>query len=128
MSTKAEDLLELAGEQARRVGEPWRRSAISRAYYASFHRCLAWERGLARRGQVVKPQGGVHQGLIDRLGAPNDACTSKQKRQSVDLHRLLSRQKDQRVIADYRLRRSVSEIDLKKQLSDARLLFKTCGS
>ncbi|WP_157521890.1 hypothetical protein [Mitsuaria sp. 7] len=127
MSIKPEDLLKIANEQSRQDGEPWRRSAISRAYYASFHRCLAWERGLARRGKAPK-QGGIHQRLIDRLGAPSGVCTLKQKSQSIDLHRLLIRQKDQRVIADYRLRRSVSETDLKEQLRDARLLFKTCGS
>jgi hypothetical protein len=127
MSIKPEDLLALAGAQARHPGEPWRRSAISRAYYASFHRCLAWERNLAHRGKVAEPEGGAHQRLIDRLGAPNGVCTQSQRVQSVDLQRLLSRQKDKRVIADYRLRRSVSEVDLKFQLRDARLLFKTCA-
>ncbi len=126
MTTKPEELKSLAEAQSKVVGEAWQRSAISRAYYASFHRCLAWESGLPGRARTSGRKGGVHQQLLDRLEKPSGACTAEDKKRSNELHRLLSAQRERRVKADYELQQNVSRKEMKRQLTDARALFKAC--
>jgi len=127
MTAKPDDLKVLAEQQSRLRGEAWQRSTISRAYYASYHRCLAWESTLSKRAPVRRWKGSEHQQLLNRLSAPNPACTEDEKRRSKELHRLLSLQRDRRVKADYELHLDVSRKEMKRQLADARDLFRECG-
>lgn len=128
MTITPDELHELARRQSDQPGEAWRRSAISRAYYASYHRCLEWERSLPRRGKGTRRSVGIHQRLIDRLGAPDGACTQHQRDLSIELERLLVQQKKRRVKADYRLPASVDDRDLSEQMKDAREVFRVCAS
>lgn len=127
MTTKPEDLKVLAEAQSIQDGEPWQRSAISRAYYASFHRCLAWASGLANQAPPSRRKGAEHQQLLNRLMKPGSTCSEKEKQQSVKLHRLLRLQRDRRVKADYKLDEDVTHKEMRRQLADAKQLFRTCG-
>ncbi|WP_141100798.1 hypothetical protein [Roseateles aquatilis] len=126
MAIKSDDLMRLAREQSRNAGEPWWRSAISRAYYASYHRCLQWELALPHRGTAVPRGRGVHRQLIDRLNAPVSACTLEQVKKSKDLGRLMHLQRERRVAADYRLSDDVGIEQMKQQMRDARQVFRAC--
>ena len=127
MPIQAEDLLLLADLQSTEEGEPWRRSAISRAYYASFHRCLNWEEEVTRQPKASRPKRSPHRQLIERLARPNRVCSSKQKRQCEALVRLMKRQRERRVAADYSLDADVGPDTLREQLLDARNVFKACA-
>jgi hypothetical protein len=128
MAVKPEQLHALAETQSRQRGEAWRRSAISRAYYASFHFCAEWERRLPRMGKSGKSTFGVHQRLIERLGSPDGACSLNQQARSKELGNLLRKQKERRVKADYRLPSSVRAEELEEQMEDVRQVFRVCAS
>lgn len=128
MSVKPDQLHALAEAQSRQRGEAWRRSAISRAYYASFHFCAEWERSLPRKGKSAETTFGVHQRLIERLGRPDGACSSNQQARSKELGALLHQQKERRVKADYRLPASVKAAELEEQMEDVRKVFRVCAN
>ncbi|OWQ93813.1 hypothetical protein CDN99_05090 [Roseateles aquatilis] len=125
MAITHRDLLRLAVRQAMTPTEPWRRSAISRAYYAAFHRCLLWEKALPHKSRV-KTSGGAHKQLIDRLLAPHPACGPLVAKRSKDLGELLAVQRDRRVDADYRLKKQISATDLARQMAQAAAVLKAC--
>lgn len=127
MTTKPEDLKSLAEALSMQDGEPWQRSAISRAYYASFHRCLAWESGLPKIEPTIRQKGGEHQQLLNRLKKPSSVCSDKERRQSIKLHSLLRSQRERRVKADYKIDEDVTRKEMRRQLADARQLFRACG-
>ena len=127
MAIKSVDLMSLAEEQALTDEEPGRRSAISRAYYASFHRCLDWESEVFKRARANTRKGSVHRQLLNRLDHTGQPCSPEQARQAIKLHELLGRQRDRRVVADYRLDDDVGDKLLKQQLRDANQLFRACG-
>ncbi|WP_431047468.1 hypothetical protein [Roseateles sp. L2-2] len=127
MTTKPEDLKSVAEALSIQEIEAWQRSAISRAYYASFHRCLEWESGLPKRPYVTQQKGGEHQQLLNRLRKPNASCSEKEKQLSIKLHSLLRSQRERRVKADYRIDEDVSRKEMRRQLADARQLFRACG-
>lgn len=72
MSTSTGDLLALAAQLVACDTEACWRGAVSRAYYASYHGCLAWHTAQGQPGSVSGHPGGVHQTLINQLknGAP----------------------------------------------------------
>ena len=127
MAIKSIDLMSLAEDQALTDQEPGRRSAISRAYYASFHRCLDWECEVFKRAKANPRKGSVHRQLLNRLKKPGMPLSPEQARQASRLHQLLRQQRDRRVAADYKLDDDVGDKLLKLQLRDASLLFRTCG-
>ncbi|OWQ47146.1 hypothetical protein CDL60_12260 [Roseateles noduli] len=127
MAIKSIDLMSLAEDHSLVDAEPSRRSAISRAYHASFHRCLDWECEVLKREKVKTRRGSVHQQLLKRLEKPASPCSPEQAQQARELHQLLSRQRDRRVAADYRLDDDVGDKLLRQQLRDANQLFRTCG-
>ncbi|HEY1398518.1 hypothetical protein [Roseateles sp.] len=127
MTTTPEDLKSVAEALSIQEIEAWQRSAISRAYYASFHRCLEWESGLPKKASVNRQKGGEHQQLLNRLRKPNASCSEKEKQLSIKLHSLLRSQRERRVKADYRIDEDVSRKEMRRQLADARQLFRACG-
>lgn len=74
MPVSAQELLDAAQVLALQPSEIWRRSAISRAYYASYHRCRSWEQSLPEPGFNLGGHGGRHQELINRLQHPAPRC------------------------------------------------------
>ena len=66
MSVTKVDLLQLADELLLCATEVHWRAAVSRAYYAAFHGCVAWHAGMPIPGSNTG-RGGVHAQFISQL-------------------------------------------------------------
>lgn len=127
MAIEAHDLLRLANTYgAQASDEASRRSTISRAYYASYHRCRRWEKTLPERGRARTP-GGVHDRLIQRLRYPNAQCDEEQKERSIAVSKLLEASFDRRISADYELWKCIDEKTVIQQLEATRQVFEQCA-
>ncbi len=126
MATSTNDLLAQALGTACRSGEARRRATISRAYYAAYHRCREWARSLPRSPESGSHAHGVHERLIDRLANPPPSCSRERRRIARQLAAQLAALKARRVAADYKLRQSISEDDMRMQQSEAKELFACC--
>lgn len=127
MQTTAKHIRRDAEEQAGdAVTDARRRTVISRAYYASYHRCLRWEDLLPHKSWH-QPKGGSHAQLIGRLKAPNPDCGQALVMRSETLGQLLSQQFNRRVDADYDLEDQTDKDTMDQQLKDVHELFKTCA-
>lgn len=128
MPIEAKDLSRLADAQAAQAGnEAGRRSAISRAYYAAYHRCRRWELMLPHRGRAKLP-GGVHDRLIQRLDAPDRRCCDALAERSRAMAKLLKQELDCRVAADYHLWKTIDEDAVREQLDATRQVFAKCAA
>ncbi len=125
MAITSHHLLKLALELAARPDEASQRAAISRAYYAAYHRCVDWEKQLPKLGSDAG-RGGVHACLVSRLAKPHDACDPLQKAKSKSISKLLNLQRKQRGIADYMLRAPVSGELVRRQLEVAKSVLRQC--
>lgn len=101
-------MLQDAKSLARPTPEARVRTTTSRAYYASYQRCLQWERTLPARGTPPRIRGGSHQRLIDRLENPSGRCSMAQREKSKELARLLLRQRELRELSDYEMAATVT--------------------
>ena len=117
--------LRLARELGTRTDEVARRSAVSRAYYAAYHRCLDWERQLPASGSE-RGRSGVHAQLIARLQHPHKACTHLQSERSRAIGQLLLEQRERRVIADYLLDKPLFKSLVTAQLAAADQVLCEC--
>lgn len=126
MPVRTRDLKRTACDQASRARtEGDRRAAVSRAYYAAYHRCLHWEEGLPHKS-AVRALGGTHEQLIRRLGAPDPRCGEDLVHRSLDLSRLLDQQRERRVDADYHLDKTIDASMMDDQIEDTCDLFRRC--
>lgn len=125
MSNKPSAWHRLARELGCRSDEASQRASINRAYYASYHRCLAWEGRLPARGSC-DPLSGVHAQLISRLRHPDQACSAVESERSVAISKLLRQQRELRAIADYELNAPISKALVDKQLKAAHQLMTDC--
>ncbi|MDH0866799.1 hypothetical protein [Mitsuaria sp. GD03876] len=126
MAVTSNDLLHQARDLPLVPPEVRRRTLASKAYYASYHRCLDWERSLPARGGPKKRRGGVHQRLILRLQTPDSTCTGDQVRLSRWLGDSLDELRKLRVKADYKLAEDLSRRELRSQVTLAQALFDCC--
>ncbi|MDH0863456.1 hypothetical protein [Mitsuaria sp. GD03876] len=115
-----EDLAKHASTEARR------RAAVSRAYYASYHRCLRWE-GLLPYKSECQAQGGVHARLIERLKWPHPFCGRALMERSESLGKLLEKQRRLRVLADYMLGSTIDGAHVEDQLQAVQQVFEHCA-
>ena len=122
---KPDELLQLARELGASPLEVRRRAAISRAYYAAFQRCEAWERQLSRSGDDCGVHG-THARLIARLKHPHAVCNAAEKACSTDLGARLERQHKLRVHADYRISWTITRSMLDLQLREAEQVLDRC--
>jgi uncharacterized protein (UPF0332 family) len=120
------DLLEAARRQALDPSETWRRSAISRAYYAAYHRCRDWESTLPTLGSNAGPAGGRHQELINRLRNPAPECGTEVGHRSRASSYQLFAQRQRRVDADYDLHAEVTEATVRLQLEEVQQILTRC--
>lgn len=127
MPTSAKDFKRLAETYAvEALTEPRRRSVISRAYYAAYHRCLRWERLLPVRSSV-QANGGTHKQLIDRLNHPDLRCGPDLVQRSKDIAELLDQGLKRRRRADYQLDDAVDVDTMDHQLEATRQIFAKCA-
>ncbi len=102
MSCAPKDLLALAREQAKGRTEAHRRSAVSRAYYASFHAASNWHARLPFQGDPGIARG-EHERLIQQLMHPDRSCDAVQRKLSKWLAIQMGALRPLRIDADYRL-------------------------
>ena len=128
MSIKPRDLRLAAERQAAQaITEVDRRSVISRAYYAAYHRCRRWERQLPYPSPVATG-GGTHASLIARLQAPDARCGDEVRAKAQALSALLRGARTRRVLADYQLREEVDAQAVLDQLDATRQVFEQSAS
>ncbi|WP_423595432.1 hypothetical protein [Roseateles sp. MS654] len=127
MPIESHHLLTLAEELGARPDEASRRSSISRAYYAAYHRCLAWEESLPHHGDDGGLHG-LHARLIGRLLHPAASCSTRQAKRSMALAKLLNQQRGRRVAADYKLDEHVSQASVRAQLDAAKAVLLHCDA
>ncbi|RZI57816.1 MAG: hypothetical protein EOP37_18695 [Rubrivivax sp.] len=125
MPIKSHDLLLLATELASSPVEVRQRAAIGRAYDASYHRCIDWERKLPRKARAVELKGS-HESLIARLRHPDPACSADIAACSREIGDELEIQRRNRAHADYKVKAWVSRHMLDEQLELAAKVLDLC--
>jgi uncharacterized protein (UPF0332 family) len=135
MTTRSELAMKVTAKELRQDAEilaiqtdseARRRSAISRAYYAAYHRCKRWESLLPNR--PIRPKTiSVHASLIDSLNAPDPRWDVALVERSRALGALLEKQRKRRVLADYNLGQPVDKNFMEEQFVDVRKTFATCA-
>ncbi|ANH69909.1 hypothetical protein [Mitsuaria sp. 7] len=125
MPINSKELLQLARELAESPTEVKRRAAISRAYYAAYHRCFDWEQKLPLAGE---DQGlrGSHEALIARLRHPHERCDETAAECSRHIGERLDIQREHRVLADYKVKRMLPSRMLSEQLRLAAEVIERC--
>ncbi|NYT61267.1 hypothetical protein H0A66_02850 [Alcaligenaceae bacterium] len=127
MSISERDLIDLAKASYEYAqDEVDHRSAISRAYYAAYHRCLDFHSRLPYGGKEPRGGGGVHDKLIHRLKNPtitNEALSA----QSCELGHKLQTLKMRRNVADYRLERTVRPEESELTIREVEVLLQSTG-
>ncbi|OWQ48831.1 hypothetical protein CDL60_02780 [Roseateles noduli] len=126
MAIGSSELFVFAQTLSREGSEVATRDAISRAYYAAFHRCRAWEQSLPELGDNEGPGGGSHQELINRLKNPSKKCGEVIGHRSRTNGTQLEVQRDRRQMADYDLEEDVMPAVMHDQLSQVRQLLRRC--
>jgi uncharacterized protein (UPF0332 family) len=114
MSVTPDDFLESARSLAAENDEMARRNALSRAYYAAFHRIVATIRPVENDDTS---KSGMHRRFINQLMSC-DSGTSE-RLLGVKLQTLYSR----RITADYRLGDDILPAKVAQQISCAREIF-----
>lgn len=123
MSTP-DELLQAATEIAAIAkDEPMVRAAISRHYYAAYHRCFDFHRKLPRLGSVGTANG-RHEQLINQLALPDTKLSDDMKDQSVAVGKLLRFLCTRRVDSDYKLATRLTVSELAKVATDTNTLFR----
>lgn len=107
--------------------ECFTRSAISRHYYAAYHRVLQWEQTLPELGFQTDGVG-AHEQLIYRLANPSPACSAAQAEKSKNLSGYLRLLKDRRSKADYKLGMTILASEALSQDVAASKLIRYCGN
>ncbi|SFR94965.1 hypothetical protein SAMN05428960_3891 [Mitsuaria sp. PDC51] len=125
MSVSSRNLFTLARSLSTSTDEATLRAAISRAYYAAYHRCLDWERQLPRRGSDTGVHG-VHACLISRLESPHRHCSPLQAQRSKAIGKQLREQRDRRTFADYSIHGHLPRQFVSAQLTSTADLLKQC--
>lgn len=70
MAINSRDLMLLAESLWKNNNEAYKRSAVSRAYYAAYHEAKAWHKNLPEPGSIANSKGGSHDVLIHQLANP----------------------------------------------------------
>lgn len=126
MTIGSRELFAFAQTLGRDGSEVATRDAISRACYAAFHRCRAWEQSLPELGNNEGPSGGSHQELINRLKHPSRKCGEVLRDRSRANGIQLEVQRGRRRLADYDLEEDVMPAVMHDQLSQVRELLRRC--
>ena len=102
--------------------EPLIRAAVSRHYYAAYHRSYSYHAALPLLGSV-RGASGKHEQLINQLSYPDAKLPDDEKDQSVAVGKLLRFLCGKRVDSDYYLRTPLSSKDLQDVAAQTQVLF-----
>ncbi len=116
------EFLTLADTLAAMADEASQRSAVSRAYYAAYHRCNIWHDQLPAPGSNAGIAGGVHQTLINRLKNPAPELPAADKLRSKSLGMRLEVVKKARKKADYELQSVLGPAEVATTISTCKAL------
>lgn len=108
------------------LSEARRRTAVSRAYFAAYHRCRAWVSLLPEHARLPD-SGSVHAGLIEFLEAPNPLWDEEVVQHALALGELMRKQRERRIHADYRLKLPLDKTMVDEQFDDVRKTFEACA-
>jgi hypothetical protein len=125
MPITSKELLQLAQELAASPTEVKRRAAISRAYYAAYHRCFDWEKKLPLAGEDHGLHGS-HAALIARLKHPHERCEEAAADCSRRVGAQLEVQREHRALADYKVKQHLPSRMLAEQLRLAADVIERC--
>lgn len=125
MPVDSTDLIALAAELSSGHSEVKQRAAISRAYYASYHRSRGWEDQLPLVGNDFAAYGS-HERLIARLRHPHQACDSTVAAFSRRIGAMLEDQRKHRSFADYNVKRRLPGRLAVEQMRLAEELLRLC--
>lgn len=103
MTIHCSDILAVGDHLQAQAGEGFKRSAVSRHYYATYHRSQAWAHALPGHMSTAGPEGGAHQQFINSLRNPDRSLPDTVKAQSRMLSAKLDVMRRRRVVADYKL-------------------------
>lgn len=95
------------------------RSAISRAYYASYHQANGWASKLPFPGSFGGRAGGSHQQLANGLQQPDQRLPPALSKASRKLGMILTAGKTRRHKADYDLGKSISPMEVDMTIKEA---------
>ncbi|ANH69913.1 hypothetical protein [Mitsuaria sp. 7] len=129
MAINSDDLFELARHLATCADEASQRASISRAYYASYHQCIEWEKQLPRTSginDIDRNALGVHASLIRRLRNPDRRCSPKQISLSISIGKRLDQLRKRRGRADYDIKLFIPHQLVEAQLALAKTLLDDC--
>ncbi|OWQ44189.1 hypothetical protein CDL60_25875 [Roseateles noduli] len=129
MAINSDDLFELAQRLSTCADEASHRASISRAYYASYHQCIEWEKQLPSTSEINgidKNSLGVHASLIRRLRHPDSRCSPKQTSLSISIGKRLDQLRKRRGRADYDIKLHIPHQLVEAQLALARTLLDDC--
>ncbi|EMN5322027.1 MULTISPECIES: hypothetical protein [Enterobacter] len=120
MPVTSTDFIELAKFCASRKDEIGYRNAVARAYYGAYHHVLP---------HLKQGPKDNHQGLIDYLTtmAWRDDAEPYPKKTLIGLGIALQSLKDQRIISDYKLEATISELDSQVAIKTAEKLLNRCA-
>jgi uncharacterized protein (UPF0332 family) len=123
MNCLPDDLLTAALQIAKEAkSEAMYRAAVNRAYYASYHCCVAYHAGLKGVGEIRDAKG-RHEQLINQLRFPSGKLSDNGKNRSVAIGKYLRLMCDVRVDADYRLDVVLSDSHMQDSISTANTIF-----
>ena len=129
MAINCDDLFELAQRLSTCPDEASKRASISRAYYASYHQCVEWEKQLPRSSEINGTREStvsVHASLIRRLRHPDKRCSPTQINQSIQIGKRLNQLRKRRGRADYDLKLLIPQELVDTQLAMAKTLLDAC--
>lgn len=117
------------GDELAALGdEPSQRSAVSRHFYAAFHRCVQWKDALPGTASIGGYSGGSHQTLLNQLRGPDRLCSDAQKKRSRFLAVKLAALRTRRVVADYELGDTLLPGEVNTQQFQAATILADCDA
>ncbi|MET3915167.1 hypothetical protein ABID97_001949 [Variovorax sp. OAS795] len=124
MPIVSQDILDCASEMTKATKgiEAFVRAAVARSYYAAFHDCLEWHSSLPAQGHLPPKflERGTHVELAFRLLNPDQSLSKDLQESSKKRGLALRNLHADRVVADYKLSRTVNAYEARTALASAR--------
>jgi len=127
VSVTPKDIYAVGDTLLKAAGEANERSAISRYYYAAYHRCRQWEATLPALGHsLMGPKGGTHQQFVNALNWPDSKCSVDQQKKSKKLGSKLDILRIRRRAADYEIAVQLSAGESTSQQQQVQSMLDYC--
>lgn len=128
MSVSPADLCSHGDQLEQQQEEVAKRSAISRHYYAAYHRACQFEAALPARGADPAGGTGTHARLIHRLKHPHASCSRGDRIKSPRLAAQLKTLRFRRTFADYDVLVHLDPHEAAQQRAEAAQFLRYCDA